>query len=215
MPTAGVFDFYVANGTAISYASLPRSGANGLLQNVVLSPASNPFGSAVNAKGIYVIDCGGQPMLIKNIRVVGTLVLLNLGGGSSMQQTVLWDPAVANYPSLLVQGDLSLGINRSGLFESAGVNFNPPGTPYQGVADTDTVDNYPSEIHGLVYVSGNLSTANHPVINGGCLVVGGTMSSNSDLEVTYTNTFADNPPPGFLAPAKMKISSGTWRKVVR
>jgi hypothetical protein len=214
MPATNAFDYYIANGTAIAYSSLPKSGANGLLQGVVLSPAQNPFGGATNPRGIYVINCGGQPMLIKNIRVVGTLVLLNLGGGSNMQQSMLFEPAVANYPSLLVQGDLSLGINTSKLAESAGVNFNPPGTPYLGAADTDYADTYPSEIRGLVYVSGSLSTTNHPVIDG-CLVVGGTVSSNSDLEVTYRTTFAENPPPGFLLPAKMKMSSRTWRRVVR
>jgi hypothetical protein len=213
MPTAAtVFDYYIANGTNISFDALPKSGSNGVLQNVVLAPGVNPYG-AVNAKGIYVINCGGQTILVKNSRINGTLVLLNAGAGSVMQQSILFEPAVANYPSLMVQGSIGLNYNTATLSESASANYNPVGAPYQGVADADTTDSYPSIIKGLVYISGNLTTTNHPCFDGG-MIIGGTMSSDSDVEITYRTTCVDDPPPGFTAPAKMKISPGTWRRVV-
>jgi hypothetical protein len=106
-----------------------------------------------------------------------------------------------------------LNYNTSSLGESAGINFNPVGTPYQGIADSDTTDTYPSLIKGLVYVSGNVTTTNHPTIDGG-LIVGGTLSTSSDLDLTYRSTYFDNPPPGFTAPSKIQAGPGTWKKVV-
>jgi hypothetical protein len=213
MPTtATVFDYYIANGTAISWAALPKSGTTGILEKIVLSPGYNPYG-ATNPKGIYVINCGGAPILIKNVRIVGTLVLLNAGASSLMNNSVNWEPAVANLPALMVQGSIALTYNMATLGESAGVNFNPPGAPYLGVADTDTGDTYPSRINGLVYISGNMTSTNHPYIDGG-LIVNGTLNSDTDLEVMYRSTYFDDPPPGFTAPSKMKLSPATWRQVV-
>ncbi|MHC4064703.1 MAG: hypothetical protein ACYSUI_09410, partial [Planctomycetota bacterium] len=83
MPDGTAFDYYIdpLNGTSISVASLPKSGKNYVIEDVVLSPDRNPYGVA-NPRGIYVIDCLGGTVLIRNCRIVGTLVLQNPNSAS-------------------------------------------------------------------------------------------------------------------------------------
>ena len=69
----------------------------------------NRSGSAqaiVSDGNIYVIDCGGQSIMVQNMRLAGTLVLLNTGSNSAIQGSVNMAPSVANYPTLLVSGSL-------------------------------------------------------------------------------------------------------------
>ncbi len=104
MPSAQVFDYYLANGTAISIQSLPKTGLVLLgtdareLSKTVISPNSNPFG-ATNPEGVYIIDCAGQTLKIRNCRIVGTIVLLNCGSDSEIgDNDINWEPAVPNFP---------------------------------------------------------------------------------------------------------------------
>jgi hypothetical protein len=144
VPTASVFDHYIANGTAISLSSLPKVGGKYSITDTVLSPANNPFGPT-NPSGIYVIDCGATTIYIRNARIIGTLVLINPRAGSKIEGDVSWEPAVVNYPALLVQGGFNIEFGAVGLLDEAacGVNFNPPGSPYQGSTDSDQNDSYP------------------------------------------------------------------------
>ncbi len=66
MPDSHVFDYYIAKGTAISYASIPTAGANAMIDQTLLSPGSNPITGATNANGIYVIDCQNNNLIIQN-----------------------------------------------------------------------------------------------------------------------------------------------------
>ena len=111
MPVSTVISTYVAMGTPIVYSSIP----SGIIQNVVISPASNPYSStALNLKGIYVIDCGGSNLEITHCRIVGTLVILNpgssssIGAGTGSADQINWVPAVSSYPCLLVSGDMEI-----------------------------------------------------------------------------------------------------------
>ena len=216
MPDGTVFDYYIANGTPINVTSIPLSAGFRSMEEQVLSPAVNPWGThATNPEGIYVIDCQGQKVAITNCRIVGTLALLNAGGVSEVY-TVNWEPAVGNYPALMVQGNVDFYVNSGNLLEEGPplkFNFNPVGTPYLGVQDGDTADTYPVVIKGLVYVSGAVNTWQSPDFRG-VVVVGGVLSATGDMSLTYQQTFLNNPPPGFLAPAGMKISPGSWKQVV-
>jgi hypothetical protein len=216
MPDGTVFDYYIANGTPINVTSIPLSAGFRSMEAQVLSPAVNPWGThATNPEGIYVIDCQGQKVAITNCRIVGTLVLLNAGGVSEVY-TVNWEAAVENYPALMVQGNMDFYVNSGNLLEEGPplrFNFNPVGTPYLGVQDGDTADTYPVVIKGLVYVSGDVDTWQSPDFRG-VVVVGNVLSATGDMSLTYQSTFLNNPPPGFLAPAGMKISPGSWKQVV-
>ena len=205
MPDSTVFDYYIRNGTAIAYV-------NKDVQNFVLSPSSNPFG-ATNPLGIYVIDCAGQTINVKNVRVVGTLVILNPKSDSTVDNQVNFAPAVANYPTLMVQGSITFAYDANTLNEAAGKNYNPPGTPYNGVSNVTTNDTYPSVLNGLVYVSGNLTLKNNNTL-GGPLIVGGTVTSANNLIVKYDSTYLINPPPGFFDTPPMKPSASSWAQTV-
>jgi hypothetical protein len=184
------------------------------LQKIVLSPQSNPYGS-LNPEGIYVIDCQGEEIRVKKLRVVGTLVLLNPAATSRIDKKVHFEPALPNFPSLLVSGSIQFKyVDNVTLNESAeGVNFNPPGTPYEGSEDSDTTDTYPSLIKGLVYVSGQLNLVadgKDSVVDG--VVVCGSIAANSDFILTYQSTFLNYPPPGFAVGSEMEISPGSWER---
>ena len=209
-PTAAVFNYYTQHGTVISYSSIP----GGNIQNVVLSSTSNPYGAATDPNGVYVIDCGGGTITVQSCRLVGTLVLLNVGSSSKIGQSVNLAPMVANYPTLLIQGSVQLNVAASVLDEATAGNLNPPGTPYNGVSNSTATDTYPSVIKGLVYVSGNVIENNNTTLVG-CLVIGGTLNVGQNFTINYDPTFANNPPPGFVVtPPPMVISPGTWSQGV-
>ncbi|MEK7731055.1 MAG: hypothetical protein AAB363_04285 [Planctomycetota bacterium] len=211
MPAATVFDSY--NGTAIPITSILSSKGVKTIDKKIFSPNSNPYGMVKDASGIYVIDCLGANLLIRNSRIVGTLVILN-PGTLTIDQAMNWEPAIANYPSLLVSGGVVLAISNSDLSEtSSNVNYNPSHTPYAGGYDTDTTDTYPSIMKGLIYASGDVTTKNYVTIDG-VLVIGNTLTTQNTLSLTYQSTFYDNPPPGFGGAPEMVISPGTWKQLV-
>ncbi len=212
MPDESVFDYYLHLGTPIDLAALAHNDHYDL-EDVVLSPQSNPWGSP-NPEGIYVIDCQGGELRVKQVRIVGTLVLLNPGSGSRIEQEVLFEPAVNNFPSLLVQGSIGIRFDSSSELEESSTNFNPPGTPFDGEEDTDTSDSYPSYIRGLVYVSGNINFIadfNPSLFQG--VVLCNTSTCNSDATFNHYPLFEDHPPPGFASGNRMRIIPGSWKRI--
>lgn len=222
LPDSTVFNYYTSNGTTIDFSSL---GSPAKLQNVVLSPASNPYGLQTDPQGIYIIDCQGQPITVSHCRVVGTLVLLNAAATSSVQGNVNFAPAVANYPCLLVQGSISIQFDSTALLQesqSPATNFNPAGanppataTPFPWGSsnyNATATDTYASIMAGLVYVSGNLTTANAPAF--GVLVVGGALTTSGQIFLNYDQIYFNNPPPGFTSSIPMLVSPGSWQQVV-
>lgn len=214
LPDRTVFDYYKDNGTWIPLANLPLSGSKRQIQRCVLSPSVNPFGPSGNGEGIYVIDCAGAQIEIRDCRILGTLVLLNPASNSSVDGSLRWDAAVGNYPALLVDGSVEMRHYDLDIDEAAlGVNFNPAGAPYSGSADTDTSDKYPSEIKGLVYCSGTFTLAidlGQSAIRG--VVVADSITANSPLKLNYRDMYIGYPPPGFGKGNPMKVSPGSWRR---
>lgn len=213
MPGSSALDYYVDNGTMIAINALPLISGAYTIEKQILSPQVNPFGNP-NPEGIYVIDCGGQRLCIKNCRIVGTIVLLNPAANSSLEGSLRWDTAVGNYPALLVAGTLEVKATAFDLSESLlGVNFNPPGVPYQANEDTDLVDNYPAEINGLVYFSGRLNAPQDLLesrFRG--VTVCATISANSSCRFNYRPLLFDYPPPGFASGNPMRVSPGSRRR---
>jgi len=165
-------------------ATIAFSATGGSLSKRVLTSGSNPFGST-NASGIYVIDCAGANITIGNIRVRGTLIILNAGSGSRIEKETLIESPSVNQPALIITGHMAFEMLGTDISEaSLAYNFNPTGSPHNGVADSDTTDFYPSMIRGLVYVSGNVTTANANTIEG-LMIVGGTMTIRNNLTLRY------------------------------
>lgn len=210
--TETLFDYYLDQGTFISLASI--SGHK--IDKCVLSGGNNPYGTGeINAQGIYVIDCGGLNPAICNCRVAATLVLVNVGSaGLTIDKTVYMTPAIANFPVLLVDGDVQFSWDGDQTLNESdqSVNFNPAHTPYNDISDTDQLDVYPGWIEGLVYCTGNLSVTNFSTVKG-VVVVGGQTSVVNTLNLTHDSIFYDNPPPGFTDGSQMEIVPGTWKRV--
>lgn len=214
-PGSDVFDPYLAGGAAITVSSIPKPASARLISKVLISPTSQPYGGTTNSRGIYTLDCKGDSLTIQDCRIVGTLVVLN-APTVTVQGSVCWEPATANYPCLMVQGNLALSATATSLTEStAGLSLNPAGTPFPyptGTADTDKSDSYPSQIMGLVYASGNVTTSNAPSVNN--LIIGGALTTSGTLNLFYDSAYSRSPPPGFTATGSMRPVLGTYTQVV-
>jgi hypothetical protein len=213
-----VFDYYFNNGTEIPLGSLllDASGFR-VLERVALGAAHNPLGSP-NAEGIYVVRCGGSPVIVRDCRIAGTLVLLEPGVSSRIEGSVNWEPAVATYPALMVRGSMDVRMTTNPLSESSGgsnVNFNPPGMPYNGSEDLDTSDQYPSIIRGLVYVSEKLINNTNGIYVDGMIVVGQTTNIGGPMNVRYRRDIYQDAPPGFYRMNRIVMTPRTWQQDVR
>jgi hypothetical protein len=207
-----LFSYYQSLATVISRTSIPSVSGTYTIKDEYLAPAYNPYGPT-NARGVYLIDCQGYNIHIRNSHILGILVLLNPGPLSLIDGSVNWEQSQtdtvtgAPLPSLLVKGDLTLSLTNSPLEEGITlVDLNNDG---------DTEDTWPSTIKGLIYISGRLQVTTGTQLYAGTLITGGDCDlSGTQLSVSYQSTFFENPPSGWHAPIEMKIASGTWEKVV-
>lgn len=214
MPSDTCLDYYLARGTYLDIASLPTSNGAKRLGETVLGAGVNALGAA-NPEGIYILDCKNQKVIIADVRIVGTLVILDPGADSSIDDQVSLTPAISNYPSLLVRGSIKFTYHSDDFLveSSEGVNFNPTGAPDAGVTDSDTADDYPSLIRGLVYVTGTLDAPSDGLtsVNEGVLLAG-AMTFSSSHRSRYSPIFSASPPPGFARGNAMVVAPGTWRR---
>ena len=217
MPSPDVFDYYFDLATEIPYGSLP----GGELQEVLLSAGSNPYG-APDADGVYYIHVpAGQVLGLTKVRVAATLVIeFEAGSSLDCQNTVLWEPSLGkNYPAMIAKTNGAVNIELAGastqLKEStANTNFNPPGTPFDGLWDTDTSDRYDHRFRGLFHVIGASSTVEltRDADLNGCIVSEGTVLLENGIIVLLDTTLFTNPPEGYsLSADPMRAVMGTWR----
>lgn len=200
MPDPTLIDYYVALGERINLGSLPTVMGSPALDGVLLSPASNPYG-ITNELGIYIIDCANDNFLIRNVRIVGTLVLLNSGGWTVLGNNTLIEPAYSWMPSLLVQGNITFGSTNAGPSEiTLGINLNPAHTPSDMVWDAANDDTYLGGIEGVSYVTGNATFSLLRQNIRGTLVVGGDarIHGGVTVNITYDPSVATLPPYGFF-----------------
>ncbi|TWT41162.1 hypothetical protein RAS1_38560 [Phycisphaerae bacterium RAS1] len=209
MPGATALSYYRGIATPL--------GAAGTIEHVAIGAADNPLG-AENADGVYYIDGGSGDVTLRELRLVGTLVV-DLANKKQLRiiDTVRLEPHRADYPVLIVNGELVLDFSGSALSvlseSSASTNFNPIGIPYAGVTDVDTGDSYPSTIQGLVYVTGNATFSTTASVNG-TVICGGNATLSGTHTLTHDSTLYDNPPAEFRESATMKVTPGSWSQKV-
>ena len=213
LPDPALIDLYIAKAT-----QLPFSGN---IQNDVLAPGANTYGGGLNAEGLYYIDTGGSDIAILHTRIYGTLVVDAPSKTVSLKSAVLFQTFRADYPVLIVRGNVVLDFTASanGLSETGRVtNFNPAGAPYLGNTDLTMTNTFPSQIDGLVYCTGNLTDQNSSSGVNGAVICGGSATFESDFFIIHDDDLLINPPEGFTQnPAgllTMKIIRGSWRQVV-
>ncbi|MFI4882916.1 MAG: hypothetical protein ACIAQU_10070 [Phycisphaerales bacterium JB064] len=216
-PDESLIDHYVSLGQRIDVTSLPVSGSSRVLESVLLSPASNPYG-ATNPYGIYILDADDTKLHVRNVRVSGTLVIVDaewddviIGSG------VLLQPAFDWMPSLIVDGGVTFMGSSSGPSESTlGLNLNPAHTPYLLESDADTSDSYPGRIEGVSYISGDAVFA-YPRQNiYGTMIIGddAIIYGSTTVSITYNPRVATMPPVGFFEDEgglALDPSSIVWR----
>ncbi len=210
-PSSTVPEMYANLGTAITPGPSIDRG--------VLGPGYNPWGTT-NADGVYVIRTNGD-LTITNSRIFGTLVVICPGHKVTLGGQMLLQPARTDFPALIVNGNLVLQYTSAStsLSEAAqATNYNPPGAPYQGANDADRLDQYPSEIQGLVHVTGTLDIQQNALVRGAILCES-TASTDAvrirqDAEIVYDANLYTNPPQGYTTAVKMVPQTGSWRQVV-
>jgi hypothetical protein len=213
MPDSGVVAMYKALGTVIS--------TGGTMSSLVLTPTYSTFGTP-NADGVYVINTTNS-ITIKGIRLEGTLVISCPGQTVTIDQAVFMHNYRSDYPTLIVDGNLTLQItSATALSETTwSTNFNPSGAPYPyvgGTTNTTQTDTYPNEIQGLVHCRGVFTVNNSPRVRGAIICESATGSADvaikGALEVDYVSTLYSSPPMGYAKAVTMSVQPGSWRQVV-
>ncbi len=206
-PTENLFTYYRSIGTLINLS------ASVTYDRVLFSPLSNPAGTGVNARGVYVINANGHTVTITNTRVHGTLVIINPSTQSRIGERVSMAPAFSNMPTLLVDGTIEFAMTGADLTEAAAArNLNPAGAPYLGVTDSDTADAYPARLRGLVYVSGNAIIAENSVFEG-VLWIRGKLSVTAGKTVTARWAALTDPIAGFSEATQMYVAAESVSRV--
>lgn len=209
MPDTDVLSQYQSLATPITLTSS--------FSKKILSPNNNPWG-ATNSDGVYYIDTGGADLTIKDSRIVGTLVInADLTKNVILDNTVFMEPARSDYPVLIVNGDIEFKLKGSSLTLSESdhsTNYNPAGAPYQGITDSDTNDEYPNEIRGLIYCTDDLIFFETARVKGVLIAKDDILIYGTAIAI-YDDTYYNAPPDGFSYVSRMQVSPGSYQRVIQ
>ncbi|MFK8112764.1 MAG: hypothetical protein AB8B91_11200 [Rubripirellula sp.] len=214
LPSHDVVAEYISQGTQIQTASIPTAGSDLLIQDVVLSPAANPFG-ATDAKGIYWIDAGGAKLILSNCRLNATLAVRNatlveINGG------VVW-----NYPTtadviLATDSAVELTSITPTLDENTrNVNFNPALAPYRGTSNATNTDEYSTEFRGIFYSTGDFRLFNtgNPAVSLTGAVISSDLHVEGAMTIRQLSEVLTELPLGLRDSTPMRFVRGSFRRV--
>ncbi len=208
---ASVLAHYRGIGTPVSLAQLSA----GQIANQVVSQDVTPWG-VTNAYGVYVIDCQGRAIKVKDSRIIATLVFINASAGVEVSKSVQWVPGLSTYPAIICDGSLALLPDAADLSEpTIKVNFNPvgaAGTDRIGPTDIDKLDVYTSGIKGLV-LGKDLTLGNALRLNGVAVSTSGATVQNS-VRLQYDATIKSTPPPGCTFVGEMYLLEGSMKRTL-
>jgi hypothetical protein len=202
---SAVFDQYKAAATTLNFSST--------MTKKVLTAAVNTYGGSTNSDGLYYINANGGTLTISGSRIEATLVV---NGNVVIDSAVLMKASRSNWPTLIVNGNLTIQINSGStpLRESAwSTNFNPSNAPYAGSSDADTSDSYPNQIQGFCHVLGNVTFSGSPQIVG-TIVCNGQASVSGTVNIQHDSSFYSNPPSGYESTTgpNLKMTPNTWTR---
>lgn len=186
--------------------------ANARIERALIAPGGSSVALPPSALGVWVIECAGADIVIRDSRIVGTLVLVDPGKNSRLEGSLAWEPAQPDLPALVVIGDLVAQLSGQDLSESSAArNFNPNGAPYRGVTNTTSVDAYPAVIEGAVFVSGGFTSMGALAVDGPLMIVG--QASISGGPVMLRRGVVPTP-LGFDRVSGWTMRPGSYRRVV-
>lgn len=195
-----IINYYMSRATIIPYAPM--------IENELISHTRNPFGQ-INPNGLYKIDCAMQKIVIRDCRIVGTLVLANCDKDSRIESAINWQPARPDYPALIVlNGDFQILTSKNLIETQVGVDFNLPGEPGYG----SDLDVFPNLIQGTIYSTGNLTVAQFARIAGSVIVTGNVELKDTSIIQTDSTCYT-NPPKGFRETYLSPVP-GSWRELI-
>ena len=195
-----IFTYYQAHATPIAYTPL--------IEDKLISHINNPYGP-VNPDGLYKINCANQKIVIKDCRIVGTLVLINPKSDSTIEAAINWQPARPDYPALIIDGIFTIKPDKDLDEAQRNTDFSLPAESGAG----SITDVYPNEIRGLIY-SNNTLVVDKDFTLQGTIISDGMVDLKSNAAVTYDPSILDNPPPGFSKTLLQPVP-GTWRELIR
>lgn len=206
-PNADVFDKYVALARQIPFP--------GNINGVVLAKTVNPVGGGVSPDGIYYIDTGGSDIWIQTSRLECTLLINTQGATAHVANQIFARPASPEYPALVVKGNLNVGLDSGHPLREWETyrNYNPPQAPYEGLFDTDTSDEYPSEIRGLVHATGNFRCEDYSKIVG-AVICEGLATCEDRLDLEHTPSLYASPPLHYTHYGVPIVEPGSWRQAL-
>lgn len=142
---------YVEIGTEIDIDSIPIDGDEHIIEDVVLSATSNPYGNP-DPNGIYWIEATEIKIGIRNARLECTLAVIE-SGEIKIKEGVHWEHS-ANYAAALVaKAKIKFEKLEVSLDEATrSTNFNPASSPYRtNFSNSTMTDAYPTMVRGLVH----------------------------------------------------------------
>ncbi|WP_166830993.1 hypothetical protein [Thalassoroseus pseudoceratinae] len=179
-----VLTSYRQEGTWIPIGLFPYRNGAFRIEDRSFDPTTNPVSLFGNAKGIYAVYCYGYSVVVEDSHFVGTLVLDNAGSSTRVTGNCTFEPAETGYPSLLVDGDLTIDLNADGA------------------------------LSGIVYATDDVFVDRLPILNGTLVVadrleIDGPMNVVHNLDAVRLP-----PPGFRAAQGMMKIRPGSWRREV-
>jgi hypothetical protein len=148
------------------------------------------------------------------------VVELDPGGKFAINGAFAWDPARTDYPALIIKGSSSsstvlLNGSAGSLSELTNLtNFNPAGMPDSGGGtDSDSLDTFPAEFHGLLHVIGSsmTTTMQGSFALKGTVITEGNLTTSTGVKLTLDSTLAANPPQGYTNSTSMQPVAGSWK----
>lgn len=179
-----VFNHYWQTGTQISLILFPYRNGAFWIENLSFDPTTNPVSLVGNSKGVYAIYCYGYNVVINNSQFTGTLFLYNAGTGTRVTGNSVFEPAESGYPSLLVDGDLTIDLSSDGV------------------------------LGGIVYSSDDVSISRLPQLNGTLVAHDRVDINGPVNIVHRRDFVINPPPGFREPEGVMKIRPGSWRREV-
>jgi hypothetical protein len=167
---SGTSNFVVDHVRVYDAAASADAGATPrLLERVRLSPDANPFGGT--SGGVYLIDLGGEDLVIRDCVIEGTLILRNPGPQTRIEGSVAWRPVDPGDPILIVEGGttptIAIATDEVPLAEQTlGVDLDGDGRQDSVIA---------SRFEGVLLVHGHVVLGGRPRV-AGSLIARGTVS---------------------------------------
>ncbi len=201
MPSAGLYNLYLAKATTIPWASVSTG-----ITYQLLTSTNNPYGTP-NPDGVYSIAVpAGQNFTINCSRIVGTLVISMTGCNLNLTGPVEWQPSRTDYPALIVNGsNVSVTISGSSTWLSestVGKDLNGNGS------STDDLQPYYQGVFHIIGSNNTVSLGTNAYFNGLFITDGSVTTGSQTTFVSDPNLYA-HPPIGYGAGTLM-IVPGSW-----